>query len=108
MYEIRYLETAIQDIVEIVSYIAFDLSEPQAADKLAEDLLYAGNAVKDFPYSRPVYFPVKPLEHEYRRILVKNYVLFYWIDEENKNVIIDRVIYSGRNISEVIKDNKQK
>ncbi|MFZ5598240.1 MAG: type II toxin-antitoxin system RelE/ParE family toxin, partial [Bacillota bacterium] len=50
----------------------------------------------DFPYSCRVYQPVKPLEHEYRILHVKNYAVFYTVKEQEKLVEIFRVIYTKR------------
>ena len=37
-----------------------------------------------------------PLEHEYRSMTVKNYAVFYTVNEQEKLVEIYRVIYAKR------------
>ena len=98
MYKIEYLETALDDIKEIVLYISNNLSNPKAAYTLAEKIVEKADTLSTFPYGRPVYNPIRQLEHEYRTIFIDNYTLFYWIEEENKKVIIARVIYSKRDL----------
>ena len=36
-------------------------------------------------------------------MIVKNYLIFYWVDEENKTVTVARVIYSRRDYLEELK-----
>ena len=103
MYEIVFLQTALDDIKEIVLYISKELSNPEAALKLTDKFIEKSNSLSDFPYGRPVYSPVRKLRHEYRTILIDNYTLFYWINEDKKRIMIARVIYSKRNIGSLIK-----
>ena len=46
------------------------------------ELADAAESVLTFPYATPAYQPIRPLKHEYRKILVQNYLMFYWVDEE--------------------------
>ena len=103
MYRIEYLETALQDLREIVLYIRDELNDSEAAKRLAEKILAKGETLSVFPYGRPVYFPMRKLSHEYRTIYTDHYTLFYWIEEEKKTVYIARVIYSGRNMAGILK-----
>ena len=80
---------------EIVSYIANVLKSPAAPDKLANRLVEAPDSIREFPY-HPVYIPLKPLKHEYRRLYVDNYTMYYIINEKNKTISIERVINSRR------------
>lgn len=96
MYQLEYLPAARRDMVEIVRYIAGELKNPIAAQRLAEELVKAGDSIPAFPYANPAYIPIRPLKHEYRKLLVQNYLMFYWVDEEKKLVTIARVIYARR------------
>ena len=102
MYKIEYSQTALDDIKEIVAYISRELSNPEAASKLAEKIIEKGNSLSDFPYGRSVYSPIRKLKHEYRTIPIDNYIMFYWIDESKKKVMIVRVVYSKSEISKII------
>ena len=96
MYNLEYLPVARQDMIEIVRYIGVELANPVAADRLAIELIEAGDKLPKFPYANPAYTPVRPLKHEYRKLLVQTYFIFYWVDEEKKLVTIARVIYAKR------------
>ena len=96
MYKLEFLPLAQQDMIDIVQYIGVELKSPYAANRLADELVSADEGIVDFPYSTPAYTPSRQLKHEYRRLLVKNYILFYWIDEQTKIITIARVIYVRR------------
>lgn len=105
-YHVLILECAYQDIEDLTLYIRDELVNPQAANKIANEIFDVIENLSDFPYSNPVYVPIKPLKHEYRKVLIGNYLLFYYINELNKEIIISRVIYGKRNLSRQIKDEK--
>ena len=101
-YAVSYLPAAVDDLKETVSYIAHTLGNPSAADRLSEEIVRQIDTLADFPYSAPAYTPISPLEHEDRKLLVKNYFVFYWVDENEKTVTVARVIYARRNISTIL------
>lgn len=103
MYKLAFLPAAQNDMIEIVRYISKDLKNPAAAERLAVELIGAAESVLDFPYAAPVYQPIRPLKREYRKILVQNYLMFYWVDEEKKLVTVARVMYARRNIDKLLK-----
>lgn len=93
-----YLEQATNDLKEIALYISEELKNVTAAEKLIVNILNAAENARCFPYSNPVYVPIKPLKHEYRKAIVDNFMLFYWVDEEKKIVTISRIVYAKRNL----------
>ena len=102
MYTIEYLPIARRDMVDIAKYIGVKLANPDAADKLAEEMIKAAESLINMPYKCPMYTPVKPLKHEYCKLIVHNYIMFYWIDEDKKLVTIARVVYSGRDYEKLL------
>lgn len=102
MYKLEYLPVARKDMLEIVRYISGELKNPNAADRLAVELINAMENVLTFPYRAPVYQPIRPLKHEYRKILVHNYLMFYWVDEDKELVTVARVVYAKRDYSRVL------
>lgn len=103
MYKAEYFPIALRDMVEIAEYISFELSNPMAADRLSEEMIEAVNKLVKFPYSYPAYTPIRPLKHEYRKLLVQNYILFYWVDEEKKLVTIARAVYAKMDNERLLK-----
>ena len=88
MYNVEYLLSAVQDMVEIVTYIARELNNPSAAERIAERLAEAGESLRDFPYAQPAYTPLRPM--------------LYWVTETEKRVTIARVVYARRNYAKLL------
>lgn len=103
MYKIQFLPLAQNDLVEIVRYIANDLHNKPAANKLADEIIKATEALSDFPYAYPAYTPIRPVKNEYRKISVQNYLVFYAVDEKAKTVTVSRVVYAKRDYDKLIK-----
>ena len=89
-------------MVDIAKYIGVKLANPDAAERLAEKMAESAEDLANMPYKCPMYIPVKPLKHEYRKLIVHNYIMFYWIDEDKKLVTIARVVYSGRDYEKLL------
>ncbi len=102
MYKLEFLPVALNDMLEAVSYISNELKNSIAANKLSEKFVAVAEVLADFPYSNPVYIPMKRLNREYRKTVVENYLMFYWVDEPGKTVTVARVIYGKRNYGKMI------
>lgn len=102
MYRLEYLPAARDDMVEIVQYISQTLKNPAAARRLAAALIEAGDNIMEFPYANPIYMSIRPLKQDYRKLLVQNYAMFYWIDEQSKVITIARVVYARRNCQRLL------
>ncbi|KFI53781.1 type II toxin-antitoxin system RelE/ParE family toxin [Bifidobacterium biavatii] len=98
MYKVEILPKAVSDMNEAVSYIVRELESPQAAETLAVNLNAAIEELAEYPYARPAYIPIRPLRHEYRRVIVGNHAVFYWVDEATSTVTVARVIYARRDL----------
>ena len=96
MYRLEVFPVAKEDMVEIVRYISKDLKYPAAANSISDALFAAMEAVTEFPYANPAYVPIRPLRFEYRKRMVKNYLMLYRVDEQKKTITISRVIYAKR------------
>ncbi|HIV03286.1 MAG TPA: type II toxin-antitoxin system RelE/ParE family toxin [Candidatus Aphodoplasma excrementigallinarum] len=102
MYKVEFLPIAAKDMHEIVRYISKDLCNPMAAARLAKQFITAADTLGDYPYASAVYTPIRPLEKEYRKLVVKNYMMFYWADEAQKCVTVASVLYAKRDYGRII------
>ncbi len=102
MYKIEYTPLAVKDMAEAVRYISKELSNPAAAGRLADEMVRVADRLADFPYANPVYYPIRPLKNEYRRLTVRNYLMLYSVDETKKNVTVFRVIYARRDYEKIL------
>jgi len=102
MYQLEYLPIARQDMVEIVKYISHELRNASVAEKLAEEMIASAERLTTVPYINPILRAIKPLKNEHRKLIVKNYIMFYYVDESNKKVVISRVIYVRRDYEKLL------
>lgn len=104
MYNVEFLPIANKDITDALQYISKKLDNKIAAKNLVKEIEKAINSLDEFPYSNPLYIPIRPLKTEYRKMPVKNYILFYTVtvDESKKTVTVYRFIYSSRSCNEMI------
>lgn len=102
MYKLEFLEIAVEDIKQITNYILYNLKNKTAALNFVEYFIKITNNLIFFPYGNPIYTVNKTLKHEYRTIRVKNYIIFYTIEEKNKTIIITRIIYRKRNFIDLL------
>ena len=97
-------ETAEADIDEAIGYIATDLANPNAASDLADELEEKFDELCKTPKSG------RPVENEFlkrddvRRILVGNFIAYYLIDDEKKQIVVLRFVYSRRDQGKILKE----
>ena len=103
LYQVEFLPLAKEDMVEIVRYISQVVRNPMAADSLVEEFIEAAASLSTFPYAHPAYNPIRPLLHKYRKVSIKNYLMFFWGEEEARVVAIARVIYAARDYGKLLK-----
>ena len=96
MYNLEFLPTARQDMSDIAKYINKVLCNPIAAMNTVRRMVDAAEDLQTHPYSCPVYYPPRELPHEYRKLIVGNYIMFYRVNEYDKLITVVRVIYAKR------------
>ncbi len=95
-YQITLTPQAIEQIHQTMLYIAQTLQEPQSANSW-EDLLYQEISDLNFMPSRYPLTEEEPWRtYGIHKMPVKNFLVYYLIDEENKNVSVTAVIYGRR------------
>ena len=97
MYKVVYLPTARRQLEDAVMYIAIDLYSPDAAMNLADEVDQAAQKLKEMPYRFPIYHTLYAMKREIRFFPVKNYNVYYVIDEDSKTVEIWRVLHRLQN-----------
>ena len=96
-YKIKILQQAEKDLHEIVTYIKNELYSPAAAERTFEIIASAIERAAEAPHMYPMHYPVRPLKHDYRKIPVNGYLVFYWVEEAEKAIVVARVIHGKRN-----------
>ena len=96
-YKIEVTLTAQKDLHEIMEYITLKLYNLDAARRQVKRIRVAIDHAAENPYMYPVYYPEETLKHDYRKLPVDRYLVFYWVDEERKTITVARVLYGRRN-----------
>ncbi len=102
-FSYRFSQRATDDLNDIVSYIAGNLSNQKAASDFVDTLQAAIDDLRAFPESSPhvsnEYLP----DMDIRKKSVDNYILYYLPDYTEKVILILRIIYGRRNMDEIIR-----
>jgi addiction module RelE/StbE family toxin len=102
MFNLSFSKIIDADIDSCYSYIKDKLEAPMAAENLMEELYEKINHIKENPYSRPLVHDELLASLGIRSIKVKNYLLFYSVEEKNINVIT--FMYNKRDWANIIKE----
>jgi addiction module RelE/StbE family toxin len=93
-YQIRYLPIAEKDLKEIVSYIQND--NPKTALNLLNEIDESISQLNIFPYKGKTPEDDYLQSKGYRMIVIKNYIVFYVVNENIKEVEIRRILHGKR------------
>ena len=103
-YRIEYLEQFFFDLDSAAKYIKYQLNNPQAANRLIEDIL---GAIKKRSSNAKSFEPVSSVKQRntlYYRIYVRNYIVYYTVrtEQEEKIMEIRGVFHKSRNRYDII------
>jgi addiction module RelE/StbE family toxin len=100
MHKVHYLPLALDDLKEIMKYIAYKLESPRTAERLLSKIDREVQKIAENPYRCHLFASSEKLKHEYRVLHVDNYSLFYVV--KNERVEIYRVIHTRRDIPQIL------
>ncbi|MDD4000427.1 MAG: type II toxin-antitoxin system RelE/ParE family toxin, partial [Bacilli bacterium] len=104
-YNVLITELAKNDIDEILEYISINLSNPEAAKKLWNNLKDGVKRISMFPYAMPTYKgKFINNEKEYRRLNINNFAIIYKIIEDIKEIRIMTAFYTPSLVSQMFRD----
>jgi len=95
-YRVDVSEPAENDLRDIVRYISAQLSAPTTALKMTDALEEAITGLTVMPEKCPSVTDERLAMMGYRKLLVKNYIVFFTIDEKSKVVDVERILYARR------------
>ena len=103
MYSLVITDIAEGDILDTVRYIADVLKAPVAANNLLDEI----ERHEEILESTPNIYPFVPDKYLAQRGLkftrIKNYLLFYTINEDEKIVTVIRFLYARRDWKTILK-----
>ena len=99
----RLTKRAESDLDEIVSYIAVELENPQAASNFVNKLQATIEEARVFPESGSLVHNEFLQVENIRKKLIRNYIMYYLPNRKEKMIYILRIVYSKRNMDEILK-----
>lgn len=95
-YKVDVSEPAENDLRDIVRYISAQLSAPITATKMMDAIEEAIGGLTDMPQKCPPVTDERLASMGYRKLVVKNYIAFFTINENSKVVDVERILYGRR------------
>ena len=102
MYKLFITELAEQDLEGIVCYIVSNLGNPDAASSFLDEVEKTYAYLKKNPYFYSKSYDSRLEREGYRKALIKNYILIFKVDEEQKIVTVYRFFYGARDYFKLI------
>ena len=95
-YEVKITKQALEQMKEIVDYVAHELLVPDVANNLLNEMEQAINSLANMP-KRMLLVDEEPWRTQgIRKTIVKNFLIYFWVDDQNKKVQVIAVIYEKR------------
>ena len=95
-YRVEITKYAYKQMRDIARYVKIKLKNPDAAKKLLYDLETAAKSLKKMPHRIPLTDEQPWRSEGIHKMPIKNYLVYFWIDEIKSIVYITAVIYGQR------------
>ncbi len=101
-YSLKLTPKASEDLDKIYRYISEELYSKEAAINLLERIETSIMNLKEFPFACN-YVADEFLKNKgYRKLIIDNYIAFYLVNEEEKLVIVMRVLYGRQKYQDLL------
>lgn len=104
-YIVELSETANQDLNNIISYLRYTLSGDIIADKYKILFKQALIDLEDVAGSMPILSEELTGHKDIRKINVRNYIIFYIVDEEKSKAFVVRIGHAFMDWEKYLKNN---
>ena len=102
MYKVEVTHHAEQDLDHIIAYISEKLAAPAAASDFIDAVYECYDYLENDPFLYEQCRDAKLKNEGYRRAVIKNYVLVYKVNEEEKIVTAHRFFYGRQDYVNLI------
>ena len=96
IYRLKFTPKASEDLEQIYIYISQKMFAEIAANNLLEKIESSVMRLESFPYSCSYVSDDALKSKGYRKLIVDNYIVFYLVNETDKQVIIMRILYGAQ------------
>jgi len=101
-FHLKFTAIAYDDLEQIYSYISKKLLAETAADNLLEKIESSIMRLKKFPYSGSLVSDEPLRKRGYRKLIIDNYIVFYLVNEMDKQAVIMRILYGAQNYQNIL------
>ena len=108
MYLIKITEPAERDLQDAAKYIAIELKNRTAANRLLDDVYEAVNSLEEMPSRHTLVDDDVLSGCGIRFFPIHNYLVFYAIREEIKTVVIERFLYGRRDWITILRGERER
>ena len=103
-YSVNITDIAEEDILVTVRYIANELKNSIAANALLDEIERYEKILEEtpniYPFVNDEYLAEKGLKY----VAIKNFLMFYTIDEKDKTVTVIRFLYRRRDWKKILRN----
>ena len=104
MYQLSYSKLIDADFDSSYEYIKEKLEAPRAAEKLFDELINKLDYICKTPFTRSLVQDRHLASLGIRSIKIKNYVLYFTVDEESNTINALRFLYNKRNWIKILRE----
>ncbi len=104
-YQLQITAAAEQDLLHVADYIDHILKNPQASDRLYDDLETEIGSLERMPQRYAVVDDPFLASHGIRALQVRNYMAFYRVSIENQTVTVLRILYAKSDWQTILKQS---
>lgn len=105
-YTVKVTNQALEQMQEIMDYIAQELFAPDAANNLLDEMEKTINSLADMPKGKALVDEEPWRTEGIRKAIVKNFLIYFWVDDEKRIVQVIAVIYEKRDQMEQLRKLK--
>jgi len=95
-YKVLVTHTAKKEIDYIITYLSEEMFSPDIAKLYLAEIRRAINSLAMMPKRFTLIFDEELTPLGYRKLMVKNYIIFFTVNDEENTVYIQRVHYNRR------------
>jgi plasmid stabilization system protein ParE len=106
MYFVDITDIAENDILVSADYITNVLKAPISANNLLDELEKVEHILTETPYIYPKVPDDFLAEAGFRFVMVKNFILFYTVNDEEQKVYGIRFLYGRRDWKNILREDK--
>ena len=101
-YKIRLAKPAENDLRDIARYISAQLNAPITALDMIQTIKKGIAKLQTTALAHPLVRDDRLAALGYRPLVIKNYIVFYIVNEKDKSVCVDRILYGRRDWQNIL------